>query len=129
MVSMAIPVDWSEGEAACQIQMPIWECLRGLGGNLWGDRWEGVRGGIRGQGGLYKQAKRFQGGQVRVIRVREIWVDRIGPRKTCYRDLQGSYRYRKQGGGYGRCEKGFKELKGIRAWGMLGLRILGEWRY
>lgn len=29
-----------------------------MGGNLWGDRWEGVRGGIRGQGGLHKRAKR-----------------------------------------------------------------------
>lgn len=63
-------------------------------------------------------ALRFQGGQVRVIRVREIWVDRIGPRRTCCRDLPGSYR--KQGGGYGRHEKGFKEPRGIRAWGNVG---------
>lgn len=59
MVSIAIPAGWSEGEAACsQIEMPKWECLRGVGGNLWGVRWEGVRGGIRGQGGLHKRAKK-----------------------------------------------------------------------
>lgn len=59
MVSMAIPAGWSEGETHCsQIEMPKWECLRGMGGNLWGDRREGVRGGLRGQEGLHKRAKR-----------------------------------------------------------------------
>lgn len=60
---------------------------------------------------------------MRVIRVSEIWVNRMGPRKTC-RDLQGNYR--KQGEGYGRQGKGYKEPRKIRHGGMLGLGILGD---